>query len=206
MAEGEPELYSFRLDGSPPSKLTDDLDFDDARLDQPRRTHAAGGIDHRRSIGDRRRVCGRNQARPHHRAARRATQLLAVRRADRLRAAIRRALPTTSHDRTSSSPNADGSAPRIVSSGTDPSWSPDGKTLLFKIWVESDESDEAGGNSWIATASVDGKTVTRLAPGVHPDWSPDGRRIAYMAETQGRTDIWVMDADGGGQTCLTCRY
>jgi Tol biopolymer transport system component len=101
--------------------------------------------------------------------------------------------------------NADGSQPRIVSSGTDPSWSPDGKSLLFKIWVESAGS-AGGGELWIATASPDGKTVTRLAPGVHPHWSPDGRRIVYMADARERTDVWVMNAAGAERTCLTCRY
>jgi Tol biopolymer transport system component len=100
---------------------------------------------------------------------------------------------------------ADGSQPRIVSSGTDPSWSPDGKSLLFKTWVDSAESPN-GGELWIATASPDGKTVTRLALGVHPHWSPDGRRIVYMADAGDRTDVWVMNATGGEQTCLTCRF
>jgi Tol biopolymer transport system component len=68
--------------------------------------------------------------------------------------------------------NADGSAPRVVSPGTDPSWSPDGLLLLFKIWEP--QKDEL----WIATAAADGAGFRRLAPGVHPHWSPDGRRIA----------------------------
>jgi Tol biopolymer transport system component len=93
---------------------------------------------------------------------------------------------------------ADGSQPRIVSSGTDPSWSPDGATLLFKTWNESDRQ------LWIATVAPDGGNLRRLAPGVHPHWSPDGRRIAFMKDDRDRTDVWIMDADGGGQTCLTC--
>jgi Tol biopolymer transport system component len=101
--------------------------------------------------------------------------------------------------------NADGSEPRIVSSGTDPSWSPDGATLLFKTWVET-EGARNGGELWIATASPDGKNVTRLVPGVHPHWSPDGRRIVYMADAGERTDVWVMNRDGAERTCLTCRY
>jgi Tol biopolymer transport system component len=100
--------------------------------------------------------------------------------------------------------NADGSQPRVVSSGTDPSWSPDGKTLLFKIWVDSTDSTN-GGELWIATASVEGSEVRRLARGVHPHWAPDGRRIAYMADSRDGTDIWVMNTDGSVQTCLTCR-
>jgi Tol biopolymer transport system component len=100
--------------------------------------------------------------------------------------------------------NADGSHPRVVSSGTDPSWSPDGTTLLFKIWVDPEDAPGEGGQPWIATASPDGKTITRLTPGVHPHWSPDGRRIVYMADAGERTDIWVMNADGAEKVCLTC--
>ena len=101
--------------------------------------------------------------------------------------------------------NPDGSNARILASGTDPSWSPDGKAVLFKTWVP-DPSATFGGRLWIATASLDGTATRRLAPGVHPHWSPDGRRIAYMADGEERTDIWVMDADGGAQACLTCSY
>ena len=93
----------------------------------------------------------------------------------------------------------DGSERRIVSPGTDPSWSTDGRSLLFKIWNESDQQ------LWIATASRDGGTARRLSPGVHPAWSPDGRRIAFMRDSGSGTDIWVMDADGANPRCITCR-
>jgi len=36
-----------------------------------------------------------------------------------------------------------------------------------------------------------------------PDWSPDGSKIAYQGETTGNGDIYVMNADGSGQTQLT---
>jgi Tol biopolymer transport system component len=92
---------------------------------------------------------------------------------------------------------ADGSDPRVLSMGTDPSWSPDGTFVLFKAW------DAADRQLWIAVVSRDGM-VRRLAPGVHPDWSPDGRRIAFMHDQAGRTDIWIMNRDGGNRSCLTC--
>lgn len=36
-----------------------------------------------------------------------------------------------------------------------------------------------------------------------PDWSPDGTMIAYQTTQSGNPDIWVMNADGTGQTQLT---
>jgi Tol biopolymer transport system component len=93
---------------------------------------------------------------------------------------------------------SDGSEPRVVASGTDPSWSPDGVLLLFKTF------DRASKQLWIATVRPDGTDLRRLALGVHPHWSPDGHRIAFMQDARDRTDIWVMDRDGARPRCLTC--
>jgi Tol biopolymer transport system component len=94
--------------------------------------------------------------------------------------------------------NADGTMPRVVSSGTDPSWSPDGQLLLFKLW------DASKKQLHIATVGPDGARLRQLAPGVHPHWSPDGRRIAFMRDNMAGTDIWIMGVDGSGQVCITC--
>ena len=37
----------------------------------------------------------------------------------------------------------------------------------------------------------------------HPAWSPDGTRIAFESQRGGNTDIYVMNADGTGETRLT---
>ncbi len=93
----------------------------------------------------------------------------------------------------------DGSAPRILASGTDPSWSPDGQLILFKAF------DRKTQTLWISTVQPDGAGMRQLAPGMHPHWSPDGRQIAFMRDgMDGRTDIVVMDRLGGNSRCLTC--
>ncbi|GAB6985580.1 TolB family protein [Nocardioides pyridinolyticus] len=55
--------------------------------------------------------------------------------------------------------------------------------------------------------SATGRSVTRLTSvgkNYRPKWSPDGRRIAYVHETtDGRHDLWVMFANGGGKRPVT---
>ena len=38
---------------------------------------------------------------------------------------------------------------------------------------------------------------------LHPSWSPDGSRIAFVSSLDGTAKIYVMNADGSGQTRLT---
>jgi Tol biopolymer transport system component len=53
---------------------------------------------------------------------------------------------------------------------------------------------------------LDTRAITRLtrepANGMHPSWSPDGARLAFMSWRNGRTEIFVMDADGQNQRPL----
>ena len=94
----------------------------------------------------------------------------------------------------------DGSAPKVVASGTDPSWSGDGRLILFKTW------DDTTQTLWISTISPAGTGMRRLAQGMHPSWSPDGSRIVYMHDRDdGGADVWIMDRDGGNARCLTCQ-
>ena len=93
---------------------------------------------------------------------------------------------------------ADGTMPRVMADGTDPSWSPDGQSILFKLIDERKQL-------WIATVSSTGGPVRKLTPGVHPNWSPDGRRIVSMRDRpDGGADIWIMNRDGSRARCLTC--
>lgn len=74
----------------------------------------------------------------------------------------------------------------------DPSWSPDGKRLLFtEVRCHSCSSEihvmparPARGARWLGRP---------IGYGFHPRWSPNGKRIAYVGPTGG---IYVMRADG----------
>jgi len=95
-----------------------------------------------------------------------------------------------------------------------PSWSPDGTQIAF--------SSNRDGDFEIYTMNVDGTGITQLtdSPGrirnSAPEWSPDGTQIAFTSnrdETQIESDfgdfkfvgieVYIMNADGSGQTRLT---
>jgi TolB protein len=93
----------------------------------------------------------------------------------------------------------DGGQATTVAAGTDPSWSPDGRLVLFKAMA-------ASGELWVSVVEPRSRAVRRLARGVHPQWSPDGRAIVYMRDRpDGGSDVRIMARDGSGDRCLTCR-
>ena len=79
-------------------------------------------------------------------------------------------------------------------------WSPDGQRLAAVGYVNS--------STWsIYVFNADGTqlirlTTTNLVNDSEPNWSPDGAQIVFTRiypNQNERTEIWVMDADGGNQ-------
>jgi hypothetical protein len=96
--------------------------------------------------------------------------------------------------------NADGSDMRRLTATNEhenyPVWSPDGSKLLISKF-----------RGFFYVVSADGKTQTKLpAGGMEPSWSPDGTKIAYSVGLYAADHIYVMNADGTGQTPLTTGY
>lgn len=64
-------------------------------------------------------------------------------------------------------------------------------------------SDPDGRDDFYVVRS-DGTSLEQLTDGAEtiafPYWSPDGSRIAYLCCTGGEASLWVMGADGSGQT------
>ena len=87
----------------------------------------------------------------------------------------------------------DGGNPRRLFSGTgwDPTWSPDGKQVLF--------ASDMGGTVQLHRVDVDGNNVVRISdlPAIRgrSDWSPQDLITTYSGESWKR-EIYVMQADG----------
>jgi TolB protein len=86
-----------------------------------------------------------------------------------------------------------------------PAFSPDGKTILFRL---KPAGQDFGGDYW--TVRSDGSSrrrLTHFGPGhttASAMWSPDGSMIVFAdSGTGGNDDLYVMRADGSGVRRLT---
>jgi TolB protein len=83
----------------------------------------------------------------------------------------------------------------LVSGGTNtyPSWSPDGKKIVFRRMLGEM-------NSEVFVANGDGSEARNLSnhPAFDgwPAWSPDGTQIAFGSNRNANYQIWIMNADG----------
>jgi Tol biopolymer transport system component len=97
----------------------------------------------------------------------------------------------------------DGTRRRNVtrSAGLDeyPSWSPDGRRLVFNSYRD--------GQFEIYATGLDGSRQVNLtrdpATDQWPAWSPDGLHVAFMSDRDGSPDVFVMRADGSSPKNLT---
>ena len=112
--------------------------------------------------------------------------------------------------------DADGGNQHALTTGSDPkdqlpSWSPDGKFIVYASGVADNEA------IWVMSADGSGQVQLTGCPPADtapcakgndfgPVWSPDGTRIAFlrafMAVGSNDRTVYVMNADGTGQARL----
>jgi Tol biopolymer transport system component len=89
----------------------------------------------------------------------------------------------------------------------DLAWSPDGRTIAFARFADAGDlvvrSTEA-----IFVVKPDGSGLRRLtwerwSAYRAPAWSPDGRRLAVVADRDGNSEVYVMNADGSRRRNVT---
>ncbi|MGH9819416.1 MAG: TolB family protein, partial [Pyrinomonadaceae bacterium] len=104
--------------------------------------------------------------------------------------------------------NVDGSDARRVTdkSGYEllPALSPDGGTLLFSGDRQNGESRGLDIFSIdLNTPGVERILLSRPLHDVEATFSPDGKKVAFVAESDGNREIYLMNADGSGVLRLT---
>lgn len=93
--------------------------------------------------------------------------------------------------------SADGTTRSKISTGRYPSWSPDGKDILFIDWFDS---VKGGIIRYERQTSI--RTLILDAAGIAlslPKYSPDGRTIVFCSNN----NLWLIDSTGNNQQQLT---
>jgi len=90
-----------------------------------------------------------------------------------------------------------GNIPRI--NGWDPTWSPDGKQILF--------ASDRDGAVQLFTIRTDGSSLHRITnlPAIRgrSDWSPDGQYIVTYSGEAWHRELYIMNADGSNVRQIT---
>jgi Tol biopolymer transport system component len=78
----------------------------------------------------------------------------------------------------------------------DPSFGPDGNTIVFADFVE-----DGSENAEIYTIGIDGSNLTKLtdnpARDYFPKYSPDGKTIVFSSERDGNIQLYTINSNGG---------
>lgn len=78
-----------------------------------------------------------------------------------------------------------------------PSWSPDGRWLVYEEVVE--EKLDLVIRSVVDQSTAPVRLTNNGANNFSPAWSPEGREIAFVTDRNGRLEIWLADLDAPEQ-------
>ena len=90
---------------------------------------------------------------------------------------------------------------------TDPAWSPDGASIAFASERDTPAYNDFSGSPEIYVMNSDGSSVRPLTndnrDSFSPAWAPDSSAIVFVSNRSDDNDIYLMDANGEGETLLT---
>ena len=96
---------------------------------------------------------------------------------------------------------------RLTTEGFNPSWSPDGASIVYAIEsvVTSPDNRAATSRLWVASTATGERRQLVTADAVQPAWSPHGQRIAYwgLPDDSSQRDLWTIAAGGGEPVRVT---
>jgi serine/threonine protein kinase len=96
---------------------------------------------------------------------------------------------------------------RVTDNGFHPSWSPDGKEIVYSTAGRDlpDVRNVKASTLWVVNVGSGATRLLAKEDAMQPAWSPHGSRIAYwfMAPSAGRGDIATIPSGGGNPVIVT---